>query len=422
MGILTLSTLNTVVERALARHGVTTTVITPFPLLDRRREADPDTEFLGIHKWADLRELQDIAHSVKNVDAVMTVDEQCVAAAGFLRDTLGIGGQSYRDALRTTNKHLMKAVVAAGPNPVPVAEHEVAHAIDDVRAAGARLGYPLILKPLSGFGAVSTFRVDSEEHLLELASEKAFEKQVPEPSGRASASAGVFQGLLSNGSAGFVVERRIDVASEFFCEMLWSGGRPLMTVTAQYSAPVLDLVGRASGLVTLDPRSEEHAAVVDLSVRACAALNLTDGFAHCEVMRDSLGQWWFGEVAARPGGQEIGGLTSRLLGYDIHDVIAAMARGEQPKIGSVYRCPQLASSVPLVPVGRVLRVPDREDVLAWDGVVDVEIMCRPGDVGSGSHHSTDAAAAYIFFEPSSPRNALDEMTRLASSFTIETAA
>ncbi|MEU1165808.1 hypothetical protein ABZ372_37365, partial [Streptomyces sp. NPDC005921] len=167
MGILTLSTLNTVVERALARHGVTTTVITPFPLLDRRREADPDTEFLGIHKWADLRELQDIAHSVKNVDAVMTVDEQCVAAAGFLRDTLGIGGQSYRDALRTTNKHLMKAVVAAGPNPVPVAEHEVAHTVDDVRAAGARLGYPLILKPLSGFGAVSTFRVDSEEHLLE---------------------------------------------------------------------------------------------------------------------------------------------------------------------------------------------------------------------------------------------------------------
>ncbi|MDX2708811.1 hypothetical protein PV350_39075 [Streptomyces sp. PA03-6a] len=422
MSTLVLSTLNSVVEQALTRNGNQVISAVPFPLLAKRQDASPDIPFMGVQRWNDLNELQNLAYSLDGVNAVMTVDEQCVAAAAFIRDTLGIPGQSYRNALKMTNKHLMKLALGTSKEDIRVARHEVAHSVGEILIAGGRMGYPLILKPVSGFGAIATYKIKSKKHLLELVTSGTFEREIPEPSGRASASDGVFQGLFSNEKGGFIVEQYINVVKEYFCEMVWFRGRPIMKVVAQYSTPVLDLIGKPSGVVTLDPRSDDYATVIELSTKACTALSMTEGFAHCEVMQDAAGEWWFGEAAARPGGQEIVGLTSRLLGYDIHDVITSLANHEQPKIDSEYRYPLLASSIPLIPPGRVLRVPARHDVLSMDRVVDVEIKCKPGDVSIGSHHSTDAAAAFIFFEPSSLQNAMGEMQQLASSFVIDTAA
>lgn len=97
------------------------------------------------------------------VDRLESTIESHQTAAAQVREARGIPGTSVRTTWLCRDKPSMKeALRRAG---VPTAASTAAATADEVRAFAARTGYPLILKPRSGAGALGTTRVGSDADL-----------------------------------------------------------------------------------------------------------------------------------------------------------------------------------------------------------------------------------------------------------------
>ncbi|CAN5211304.1 ATP-grasp domain-containing protein [soil metagenome] len=97
------------------------------------------------------------------VDRLEATVEAHIMPAARVREALSIPGTSVRTAWLCRDKPAMKqALREAG---VPCAQSIRADTVDEVREFAARIGYPLILKPLDAAGASGTFKADSDEEL-----------------------------------------------------------------------------------------------------------------------------------------------------------------------------------------------------------------------------------------------------------------
>jgi biotin carboxylase len=99
-------------------------------------------------------------------ERIETIDEPLVEPAAHLREKLGVTGLSVATARLCRDKVAMK-------------EHLRAHGIACAQSAGVsderelrefveRVGYPVIVKPIAGFGSLDTHRVDDARALAQL--------------------------------------------------------------------------------------------------------------------------------------------------------------------------------------------------------------------------------------------------------------
>src|SRR5918993_2229140 len=97
------------------------------------------------------------------VDRLETTIEAHTLPVAQVREACTIPGTSPQTAWLCRDKPSMKqALRAAG---VPTAASAAAHNADEVRAFVRAVGYPVILKPRTGAGALDTSRVDSDAEL-----------------------------------------------------------------------------------------------------------------------------------------------------------------------------------------------------------------------------------------------------------------
>jgi biotin carboxylase len=97
------------------------------------------------------------------IDRVEVIDEPLVETAAVLRQRLQLPGLSVETAKLCRDKAAMKEFLRA--RGVPCARSAAAASDAEVRAFAEECGYPLVVKPLAGFGALSTHRVDSASTL-----------------------------------------------------------------------------------------------------------------------------------------------------------------------------------------------------------------------------------------------------------------
>ena len=97
------------------------------------------------------------------VDCLEATIESHTMAAAQVRETCGIPGTSVRTAWLCRDKPSMKETLRAAG--VPTAASTAASTADEVRDFARQVGYPLILKPRTGAGALDTTRVDDDSGL-----------------------------------------------------------------------------------------------------------------------------------------------------------------------------------------------------------------------------------------------------------------
>ena len=97
------------------------------------------------------------------VDRLEATVEAHVMAAARVRRACGIPGTSVETAFLCRDKPAMKEFLRR--HDVPCAQSTGAETEEEVREFAARVGYPLILKPVSAAGAAGTVRVDDEAGL-----------------------------------------------------------------------------------------------------------------------------------------------------------------------------------------------------------------------------------------------------------------
>jgi len=229
---------------------------------------DEDDVIARVHHWLRGR----------SIHRVLANWEPLVVLAARLRERFGISGMSVDTVNGFRDKQLMKERVAAAGLRVPLAHR--ARSVKDVWAALETIGFPAIIKPISGAGSADTYKVESASDV---------DRVLPHMGHVVEA----------------ICEEFID-GEEYTYDTASIGGTPAYESVTRYYPNALEM------------RSNEWISPIMLSVRdldqphiqrgialgrnVLSALGMGDGMTHMEWFLKSNGEVVFGEIACRPGG------------------------------------------------------------------------------------------------------------------------
>ena len=217
----------------------------------------------------------------RTIDRIEANWEVMVMTAARLREVFGIPGMSVDTVRGFRDKQLMKdRAIAAG---LRVPRSARVRTADDARNAAAQLGFPLVLKPISGAGSADTYEVGSArelEHVL------ARTHHVQEAS----------------------IEEFID-GEEFTFDTVCIAGKPAFINVCQYlPKPLIARTNEWISPVITTVRELAQPALADgieLGFGILSALGMGTGFTHMEWFKKPSGEVVFGEIGCRPGGAHL---------------------------------------------------------------------------------------------------------------------
>lgn len=272
--------------------------------------------------------------------AVVPILEMNVHVSVAIARHYGLASVSDRCLAVSRDKHTMKeAFEAAG---VPCARHRAYSTVEELHAVARELTFPLVLKPRDFAGNVGTVKVDSEDEL-----DAGFEycrRGLLEVAPIYDFSDGRFQ-----------AEEFVESTHEVSVEVLNYGDqRAVLAVTdkAKLPPPYFTEIGQL-----VPSRESANDAIRRLGIAACEALDVTRGIAHVEILVNGS-ELNVVEVAARPGGDGIMDLISRVYGFNPYDLHYGSYMDTFDEIPQIPQTPQgIGATVFLkADVGRVTSI------------------------------------------------------------------
>ncbi len=244
------------------------------------------------------------------IDRLFGAYEQLQVPLAEVREKMGISGMGPAVARRFRDKSEMKdALRAAG---LPCAKHALVESAREAVAFARKVGFPVVIKPPAGAGAIATFRADDEASLREAIA------KAPPRAGHAA-----------------LVEEFI-TGDEYSLETISIGGRAVWhSLTHYYPTPLEVLRNPWIQWCVLCPREVDDARYDDIrqaGSRALEVLGMDTGLSHMEWFRRADGTIAISEVAARPPGAQITTLNSRA-----HDIDFVRAWAEVMVFGTFER-------------------------------------------------------------------------------------
>jgi hypothetical protein len=279
-------------EMPFFSSGLAAVGATLYGLGDQRKEALPDLarRALAGHLhvsdlWNDAAVVAAVRGEVQaarvRIDRVECLWEPGMLLAARLREALGCPGLSVEQTVPFRDKERMKQVLDAAGVRTPW--HRRARSADEVRAAAAEVGYPLVVKPIAGAGSADTYRVDDAAELRAVLPALG---HVPEVS----------------------VEEYI-AGDELTFDTICAGGRILYENVALYrSRPIEEKKHEwvsPCAVCLRDLDAPELAGGREMGRRVLDALGFRTGFSHMEWYRKADGEVVFGEIGARPPGARL---------------------------------------------------------------------------------------------------------------------
>lgn len=413
--VLVLATINPEIERAQVAAGNVVYLAAP-PEVLARQETPGLAGTWAIRDWDDYNYLDALARELPDVDAVATMDEQAIRAAGFITDRRGLPGYTFGQAVAATDKHVMKLrLEAAG---IPVARHRLARHPAGVAVSAAELGYPVVVKPRIGMAAMNTFMVDSYADLKRLEAEGRFDQVGTDIFGKFTASDMVIP--LNGRRDGFLVEEGLKVTTEWFCDLLCLRGKKLLAAPGRYESPLMLASGGCadSGHYEL-LFSPEHAPAGVTSLAAAALDAICPGFsgwAHCEMFSTPDGLV-FGELALRGAGAVVDRQIQEMYGIDLVTIEARLVVGQDPGTRFIARHPAVAAIFPTPPPGIVRQIGGLDELQALPGVLHADIHLEVGKPTPGWFGSAPLAG-HILYAVSDPARIAEEISAVRSLLRI----
>ena len=232
------------------------------------------------------------------IDFVESNGEHWLEVEGRLRDDLGFEGLSARDVGRLRSKLAMAETFGKAGVPFPPGIRCVSP--EAVRDFAAVHGFPLVFKPDSGSGAMSTFRVSTSAE-LDAALEQPLDGHIVQPF--VEGAIVTFDGLVDR--AGQVV----------FCTS-HAYDRGIMEVRAG------TLDGFYYSLRDIPPQLER------LGRQALAAFSLRRRFFHLEFFACPDGSYVALEMNVRPPGGFTTDMMNHACDFDVYELWAAVMLGD----------------------------------------------------------------------------------------------
>jgi biotin carboxylase len=216
-----------------------------------------------------------------DVDRVLSNWEPLVILAARLRERWRIPGMSVDTVMGFRDKQLMKERVAAAGLRTPRSFR--IRTAGQAREAAERVGFPAIIKPISGAGSADTYRVDSAAEL-----EQAIARM------------------------GHVVEASVEEyieGEEYTYDTVCIGGVPAFENVSLYIPKPLESRTHEwvspSVITVRDQMQPRLRPGIELGRGVLRALGMGDGFTHMEWFLTPKGEAIFGEIGCRPGGANL---------------------------------------------------------------------------------------------------------------------
>lgn len=297
--------------------------------------------------------------------------EHYIVQAGVVSQLAGGHGLSWQQGLGMRDKAVQKQLVSdAG---IPTARCRV---IDRLSATDrAAVDLPAVLKPLDGAGTKHTVKVRTAAELDEAIAELGAVVDGP--------------WLLESFTPG----------RELFVDAVVRGGDLRLCAVSRYVHNLIDI--RDGGMVGYlavreADEPELYARARAFTLDSVAALSCPDAVVHLEMFDDD-GTLVFGECGARVGGGRVDKLVELAWGVDLHDEWARVVLDLPSSV------PTPASQAPVhyggmnvrCATGAIVSMPSEQDVLARDGVVDVDLRVRAGRSAPDHRTASNARAGQL---------------------------
>ena len=240
---------------------------------------------------------QGLSQRLGPIHRMITEYELIQMSVAQARAELGIAGMAPSTVVNFRDKAVMKdRLVAAG---VPCARHRSVETTEAAREFAAAVGYPLIVKPVSGVGARGTHQCDSQREF-----EEVLESDPPSE----------YNPLQ--------LEEFVQ-GDEHTLDTLSLGGKALWhSITRYLPSPLEVLRNPWMQWRILTPREidvPEYDDIRRVGEQALSALGMENGLSHLEWFRRPDGSVAVSEVGARPPGSRIFTALNWANDYDMYD-------------------------------------------------------------------------------------------------------
>lgn len=248
-----------------------------------------------------------IAKQIGRVERLLGVLEQLQVPLADARERLGLPGLHGEAARNFRDKARMKDVLRQ--HGIGCAHHQLCTAPAEALAFVERVGFPVVVKPPAGAGAVNTARLDSAQDLAE-----ALRNFPPHP-----AKPVLFEEFI--------------LGDEHSFDCVTIDGRPAWHSISRYFPGPLEVMQNPwIQWVVLLPRrvdGPEFDGIRRSGVAALAALGADTALSHMEWFRRKDGSVAISEVGARPPGAQFTSLMSWCHDVDMYKAWARLVVTDQ---------------------------------------------------------------------------------------------
>jgi hypothetical protein len=341
----------------------------------------------------DTHDSGQLVHAVRHlaarwegIERIVVVHETLLAPAARASEALGLPGMSESTVLRALDKfRLGQALREAGCD---TACEQVLTDAQDARQFADRVGFPLVLKPLTGGGGLATWRIGSHEQL-----EQALRLLTP------SANAPVLAAEHLEGQ-------------ELCIDTVTLADEPRFHSLCLYEPTILDALEdprvQWRCVMPRDMSADRYNGFEELGLAAVRALRVGNAMTHLEGFLLEGGRVRFTDATLRPAGARIGPMLGFAYDVDPYRVWARVAVDgcfdgpweRRYAVGTVF--------LRGVGRGRLVRVEGLDDVRrqVGDALVDSRVprvghWKSPSYTGDGyitvRHTETGAVKDYLDF-------------------------
>jgi len=341
-------------------------------------------------------------------DGIATFVELSVQTAARLAETLGLPGPLPESVDLARDKHQTRATMAAAGLPTPP-NHLILSA-KDLPLAARKVGFPAVLKPVSGAASLGVKKVSTERELLSTYEELDNElRSLVVSSGALVKDDGSGTGAAAAGIIGvaFLLERYLDGA-EVDVDVIMSEGEWQYAAVSD-NGPTLEPYFNETWAVSpsLLPRLQQ-VALKELAIGAVKALGFQDGIFHVECKYTSIGPHLI-EVNCRMGGGPVYETNRRCWNTDLVEETLFIAAG-LPSRPDVPREPLECianSDINTLKSGRLADLSFLEPLRDREGVISFTPHVSAGEQVVGPLDGLPTWLTELVVTRPTPREALD---------------
>lgn len=347
-------------------------------------------------------------------DGIGTIDEFAGGFAARIAADLRLPFHSIGAADRARDKHRAReACAGAGIEGPRFARIESAAQIEHAAAA---VGFPAVLKPVSGVGSVQTYRVDTMEDLIHR--HGTITTQVRSARARPHQALGSDRDwfdLMWSGHPHLTLESWIE-GRKYDVDLLLDSGRVIYAHATDDLQPfgLRDVRRLApSGLA-----SDVEAELIDHAAACVRAIGFRRGAFNVEVKRTAQGPRMI-EVNGRMGGYSTTDIHKEVWGVDLIDAWLRIAMGLP--VEATEKPPQICVAESLLPAprsGKVTRDGFLDPLKAERSVLKARQWVFAGDTVAGVETGAPDWMGAVLTRGARPEQALAELDRLVASLDL----